>query len=65
MNYFLLVLVTIVIVASVVPMPLAEGEEFGVIKRSVKQVKTTFNCGYKLVKNGFGIFKDFVTLDWY
>tara|TARA_B100000925_G_scaffold289120_1_gene271365 strand:- start:1884 stop:2087 length:204 start_codon:yes stop_codon:yes gene_type:complete len=62
---FLSILVSIIIIACVLPQPLAEGEEFGVVKRSVKLVKITGKCGYRFFKNGFGILKDIVTFNWY
>tara|TARA_A100001388_G_C28597488_1_gene416502 strand:+ start:424 stop:618 length:195 start_codon:yes stop_codon:yes gene_type:complete len=59
---YVLILILIVIVTCQIHQPSVE--EFGVLKRSVKQVKITFRCGGKLIKNSLGMVKDFVTFKW-
>jgi hypothetical protein len=61
-HYILLLIIIIIIACQAQKLPI--NEDFGVMKRTFKNVKISVKCGFKLAKNTFGIMKDFVTFNW-
>ena len=61
---YIFIMIMIVVIMASCSTKCQSVENFGLMKKSIKNMKTMSKCGYKIMKTGMGMIFDFWTLRW-